>query len=387
MIELSGWIVLNFFTSFLLIILLIFQKRTSRLQKARKYSAILICTLILLASETIGRIGEYHPEHFLFLAKIGYFLIFLLDPVDLLFAVSYIDCWMERESSPARVCFKFAFQVFAVVNGIMVTASALFRLKWFYFFYDNVYYRGLFFYERAMTLMFFIVMLMVYAIVFRKDFMSEYKNTVLCLPLFSFIGALLQVFISNIDCTYAGISLGCLVLFFYFQSNDINVDYLTGVLNRRGLDIRMEYRIKNSQSGGKDFTAIMMDLDNFKTINDTFGHEEGDKAIKIMAEILDETFGEGVTIGRFGGDEFCVITDITSRDEIDKKIDEIHTRLEAVRKKRGWNKNVNLSCGYEVYDHSCNMTREKFAKTIDSLMYREKQIHHGEKTENTAISQ
>ena len=86
----------------------------------------------------------------------------------------------------------------------------------------------------------------------------------------AFIGAIMQIFLANLDTTYSGISLGCLILFFSFQSNDVNVDYLTGVLNRRGLDIEMEEAVKNSQSSGKDFAAIMMDLDNFKTINDNF---------------------------------------------------------------------------------------------------------------------
>ena len=73
MVEIPSWLVLNFFTSFLLILLLVFQNKTSRLQKGRKYSAILTCTLILLISESIGRVGEYNPDNLLFLARIGYF--------------------------------------------------------------------------------------------------------------------------------------------------------------------------------------------------------------------------------------------------------------------------------------------------------------------------
>ncbi|MDC7279891.1 GGDEF domain-containing protein [Butyrivibrio fibrisolvens] len=199
---------------------------------------------------------------------------------------------------------------------------------------------------------------------------------ILFLPIFALIGALCQVFLASIDSTYAGISLGCLILFFFFQSNDVNVDYLTGVLNRRGLDIKMEEKIKTSQQSKKNFAAIMMDIDNFKTINDTYGHDEGDKAIKITADILSDLFGREASIGRFGGDEFCVITDNVSAIELDELILQTREKLANVRDKRKWHPDVDLSCGYAIYNYSTNMSREEFADNIDNLMYTQKQLHH-----------
>lgn len=376
MVELPGWVILNFLTTVLLVLLLIFQNTTSRLQSGRKYSAILICTIVLLISESIGRVGELYPDRFLFLAQIGYYFIFLLDPIDILFAVSYIDCWMDSGNVKSRTYFKTAFQVFAGVNALLVTISNLFNLKWFYYFEGYTYYRGDYFVARGVMILISIIMLLVYAIVFRKDFINEYKNTILFLPALAFIGAILQIFLANLDITYSGISLGCLILFFSFQSNDVNVDYLTGVLNRRGLDIEMEEAVKNSQSSGKDFAAIMMDLDNFKTINDNFGHKEGDRAIKATAMILQDTFGDDAHIGRFGGDEFCVITDNVSVEELNNMIQQVHSKMRKIRDKSGWDKGVDVSCGFEIYKHDSNMTMQKFVDNIDQLMYAEKQIHH-----------
>lgn len=376
MIEIPSWAILNFFTFFLLILLLIFQNNTSRLQTGRKYSAILICTLILLFSETIGRIGENNADKLVYLAYFGYYVIFLLDPVDILFALSYIDCWMDRESSVPRRIFKGAFEIFAAVNGVLVTVSSMFNLRWFFYFENGLYYRGEFFLVRALVLMVFILLVLVYAVVFRKDLMSDYKNAILILPLFAVFGALVQVFVSTIETTYAGISLGCLVIFFFFQSKDKNIDYLTGVLNRRGLDIKMEDMIKISQTSGRNFTAIMMDLDNFKSINDTFGHEEGDKAIKIVADILVDYFGKSATIGRFGGDEFCIITDKVSTAEIEILIEKCRNKLGYIRDKRGWDKGVDISCGYKVYEYGSGLKREEFSANIDELMYIQKQQHH-----------
>ena len=376
MIEIPGWVILNFFTSVLLILLLIFQNQTSRLQSGRKYSAILICTLILLVCETMGRFGESNPDNFLFLSRVGYFLIFLLDPVDILFAVSYVDCWMDKENSEARNLFKSVFQVFAVINIVVVTISSLFQLRWFFYFEDGVYYRGEYFLIRALLLMIFMILLLVYTAVFRNDFFSDYKNMILCLPLLSLFGALSQVFLSNIETTYAGISLGCLILFFFVQSHDVNIDYLTGVMNRRGIDIKMDEKIRSSQTTGISFAAIMIDIDNFKTINDTYGHSEGDRAIKNMADILSDAFDRDASIGRFGGDEFFVITDNVSTIELDNLIKDIREKLETIRVRRGWASNVGISCGYEIYNPNQNQSRKQFTETIDALMYDEKQKHH-----------
>ncbi|SFN62059.1 diguanylate cyclase (GGDEF) domain-containing protein [Pseudobutyrivibrio sp. UC1225] len=377
MIEVPGWVILNFFTSFLLILLLIFQNKTSRLQKGKSYSAILICTLVLLLSESIGRVGENNPDSLLILARVGYFIIFILDPVDILFAVNYIDCWMDKESNEARTSFKTAFQAFAFINIVLVTMSSVLQLGWFFYFKDGLYFRGQFFMIRAVLIMVFIILLLVYTVVFRSDFMSEYKNMILFLPIFSLIGALSQVFFSSIDTTYAGISLGCLILFFFFQSNDVNVDYLTGVLNRRGLDIRMEEKIKSSQQNKRNFAAIMMDIDNFKTINDTFGHDEGDRAIKYMADILLNLFGRESTIARFGGDEFCVITDNVSQAELEDLILQAREKLANIRDKRKWHPDVDISCGYEIYSYTSGLSREEFTDNIDNHMYEQKQLHHG----------
>ena len=206
--------------------------------------------------------------------------------------------------------------------------------------------------------------------------MSDYKNSILFLPIFSVLGALLQVFVSNMSTTYAGISLGCLVIYFFFQSKDVNIDYLTGVLNRRGLDIRLQDKVKASVATGKDFAAIMLDLDNFKAINDTLGHSAGDKAIKDIAEVLVDIFGQDTIIGRFGGDEFCIITDTLDPLEVKERVGEIRDEIAVLRRRRGWPRHVDVSCGYEIYDHNKQISAKRFQEIIDEKMYAEKEQHH-----------
>lgn len=77
-------------------------------------------------------------------------------------------------------------------------------------------------------------------------------------------------------------------------------DVLTGLLNRGGFEVLFEKAVHSGRRGA----FMIVDVDNFKSINDTYGHETGDKALKHMANVLRESFRSGDLIGRYGGDEF-----------------------------------------------------------------------------------
>ncbi|MGN0638336.1 MAG: GGDEF domain-containing protein [Huintestinicola sp.] len=80
------------------------------------------------------------------------------------------------------------------------------------------------------------------------------------------------------------------------------IDGLTGISNRRSLDSYMEKLLEEDST----FSFVLLDVDNFKSINDTYGHGEGDTSLISIAHILTEIFGENVF--RYGGDEFAVIS-------------------------------------------------------------------------------
>ena len=197
---------------------------------------------------------------------------------------------------------------------------------------------------------------------------------ILVLPLFSIVGALFQA-LTSVKTTYAALSMACMILYFIYQTTDVNVDYLTGILNRRGLDWKLQEKM-NSTSSGKNFSVIMFDIDHFKEINDTLGHSEGDYAIQLTAEILVDTFGEGTIVGRLGGDEFCVVSDIVDRKILDERISDVRKRLGRTKRRRGWNDAVDISSGIEIYDFNSGMSKEQFMSLIDEKMYKEKESHH-----------
>ncbi|MBP5291312.1 MAG: diguanylate cyclase [Lachnospiraceae bacterium] len=302
--------------------------------------------------------------------------MFFLDPIDVLFAVSYFDCWMDDSNIKQRNAFRWIFRAASIVNGVVVLIDMIFGLDMFFYFENAVYYRGVMYIPRALAIAVLIILIAVYAAAFRNNIMSEYKNIVMVLPSLAIVGAILQVVFGIINATYAGITIACLILYFSFQSNDANMDYMTGVRNRRGLDFKLQNRIKSSNMGGKSFSAIMIDIDYFKVINDELGHDEGDKAIKTMADILVDVFGATSEIGRYGGDEFCVVSEITDADAIERNIGIVREKLAKAKQKRKWPDAVGVSCGYEVYVKNSGVSVEEFSEHIDKLMYDEKESHH-----------
>ncbi len=149
-----------------------------------------------------------------------------------------------------------------------------------------------------------------------------------CFPLIVIVGGLAQMLLlpeGALFCSCCTIFM----LIFYIQAMEkqISVDPLTG-LNNRGQLARYI-----SQGAHKDATTyiLMIDINDFKRINDTFGHAEGDRALVIVADAL-KRIVDGrnfpTFLGRYGGDEFILIAHTQSAPEIDRMITEIRQRIE-----------------------------------------------------------
>jgi two-component system cell cycle response regulator len=83
-------------------------------------------------------------------------------------------------------------------------------------------------------------------------------------------------------------------------------DELTGLYNRRGFMALAERQLKIGRRSGRGMLLFVMDVDRLKQINDSFGHFEGDRALKRTAEVLEETFRDSDVLARLGGDGFAV---------------------------------------------------------------------------------
>lgn len=94
-----------------------------------------------------------------------------------------------------------------------------------------------------------------------------------------------------------------------------NHDELTGAYNKRYFSKILSNQIRSSQIMESPFCLAICDLDNFRQINNNYGHVAGDKALKLFVETIEETIRNKDKIGRFGGDEFCILFPDTETDK------------------------------------------------------------------------
>ncbi len=150
-------------------------------------------------------------------------------------------------------------------------------------------------------------------------------------------------------------------------------DYLTGLFNFRQLDESLNKSIKKAKEQNKKLSILFIDIDNFKTINDIYGHTEGDKVLKIVGNILLETCRSFDIVSRRGGDEFMVILvdcDLLEAKEITKRIqkntEEYRHKLES-----GESYKVTVSIGISSYPDTTS-NEKKLIQQADAALYRAK---------------
>lgn len=148
-------------------------------------------------------------------------------------------------------------------------------------------------------------------------------------------------------------------------------DALTSMANRRFMEITLKARLAALQRYGWSFGVIFLDIDNFKKVNDTYGHDIGDHVLKMVAQTLQNSLRPFDIVGRWGGEEFMGI--VLNADE-----DQLHSVAERCRllieksgfQMRGEDVSVTASIGATIA-HPKD-TAESLVRRVDELLYQSK---------------
>ena len=148
---------------------------------------------------------------------------------------------------------------------------------------------------------------------------------------------------------------------------------LTSAYNRRQLEVLLTQAIRSARRRKKVGSFILIDVDNFKWINDNFGHDQGDRVLKQISEVLHKNLRNFDVIGRLGGDEFGVILTDSNEEFGSLKALQIAKALNRPVKKTG-TEGIEVSIGLAIFPlHSEHA--EDIIKHADTAMYRAKKQH------------
>ena len=236
---------------------------------------------------------------------------------------------------------------------------------------ENIYNR-----EPYMWLIFIINWILVFYIcsLTYKNRDKINKNIVITLLLYSIIPSTtagIQILVYGAFLLWPTMAIINVIAYIFLETVSTSTDYLTGLLNRSRIDSHVDYLIDTK----KNFGLAIIDLDNFKKINDTFGHINGDKALITFAESLKYGIEKSILIGRYGGDEFIVILNPLTDEELVSLKESITSCLKKGIKKSNLPFDISYSLGYQKWDKKYNYTYEELLNLADQKMYYDKTKH------------
>ena len=202
-------------------------------------------------------------------------------------------------------------------------------------------------------------------------------------PLLTIIGGMVEMFLLPQAPIFCFTSM-LLMLVFYIQSilSQISLDPLTGLNNRGQLERYCSLK-SNLYLPDRMTVAIMMDIDRFKSINDTYGHAEGDRALILVSGALKKVVSSHSMpsfLCRYGGDEFLLIVHPVSPEEVETLIREVRDEIDRQSKTCA----LKISAGYAEL-HDGEDTIQACIQRADKQLYQDKHRRNGNKPQAIAV--
>jgi diguanylate cyclase (GGDEF)-like protein len=279
------------------------------------------------------------------------------------FWVSYIDykIFGDQKRIRKRLWYQSPFILTFTIGIINLFYPIIFRLET-----DNVYYRlpG---YLIAFALVYGMLVYAFYLTIrYRNQLKTNTLPIVMVFLLLPFVGSLVQLYFSDFIIIWPLMALAIVVIYLFLETTSVTKDYLTGLYNRNYID---DY-VTNLLQKNVSFTVIMIDIDDYKKINDTHGHIKGDKTIMAFSKVLKKAVLNSAVVARYGGDEFIIISQLSSETSIVTIQDKIKRLL--LEEQDSVLSKIRFSFGYATKNKQNNVSFDDLLVQADDNMYKDK---------------
>lgn len=325
-----------------------------------------IC-LVLCILETAGFFLDgklFAGAHLLFLlCNIALLLLALL--ISCIW-VCYVDYRLFADHLRLRKFYLLTLIPAAVI--CLLSAANFFTDVFFRIDASNVYHRGPLFFLPWVVIYCYITYGAVTSYRYRKQI-----DRYLFMPVLAFlgpiyVGSLIQLLCYGISLIWVSVALSLTFLYINLQNEESFLDPLTGLYNRNYLLRHMEHMVRQVEKG-HHITGILLDIDSFKQINDTYGHLKGDAALQTVGKILLRSADSNHAVIRYGGDEFIILLEDAAPEDVQRIQSRIAGELQAYNAAGSTICPLSLSAGIASFDE---LNMFEFFQEMDRKMYEEK---------------
>jgi len=265
---------------------------------------------------------------------------------------------------------KYTKLIIVVVIAFLIIN--FFTLFLFYLDENNGFHRGSLFYHFMIACLLFFLFTNAMIVYNRKKIRQGHLVPLLFFAVPTIISCVISVLAYGIEINWAGTTLAIFIIYLFIQKQRLGTDYLTNLYNRRELNEYLENHIRGRRSNER-FGIIMIDINQFKSINDRWGHIVGDEVLVAHSKILKSSFRAGEFIARYGGDEFIVVMKADSIDEVTAAVNRFIKSINQFNSMNNKPWELSVSIGYDIYDpatHDLNV--DELLNHVDKLMYKAK---------------
>lgn len=355
---------LSIFSIFILILLAAdLHKHPVRSDKTRIFLLSLYANMLILFVELVSWLIDGLPGTSGRIINWGSnSLLYTLNLVPLSLWCSYFDeCIIINESNRlirrkiylSLNIFTLLLVIINLFTGILFTINS-----------EGVFERG----DGALIsaalnyLLFFVYLLSVMR--YRKLITGRIYQIIICVGIFPVIGGYFQTKYYGVILVWPMMALVCLTAYILIEHEEMNRDAVTGLLTRPQLENKMKFMISRKQP----FSLIMLDMDKFKSINDSFGHKEGDEALRIIANLLEKSIMQNDQAYRYAGDEFVVLIDCSDPETATKITDRLYKNLLRFNEQAVKKYILSFSLGHSYFDGKISRVTNCSDSIINQLL-------------------
>ena len=150
-------------------------------------------------------------------------------------------------------------------------------------------------------------------------------------------------------------------------------DDLTGLVNRRRFIEALDAEVERARRFGSPLTVVLADLDNFKDVNDAFGHHGGDVVLRAFADLIRSHVRDVDVSGRIGGEEFAIVLPETARDDAVRVAERMRKSLAAVPLTISGEESITVASSFGVAELGAHQSGDDLLRAADAALYRAKE--------------